>query len=154
MSLGYDPSESTLDWNIDLQKRFTPAIDPKTLRPYKLVNNITWHENARKLIGPNEYFISYYKSIAKFVKKNKKIPTVDEFIIYIYNQEVLNNNSRICFKSKFEKGDSNSEYFNKITKSISKLPSSIIQNAIDVIENFSNAAAYLKTNIMLERLQI
>jgi len=150
--LGYDPLQSKLDWSLNSNNRFNPAIDPKTLRPYKLVNNVTWHENARKLIGSNECFISYYNNIAKFVAENGKIPTADEFIIFIYKQEI-SSEKRICFRSKFKKDGCKSEYYEKIKKSINKLPSSIVQNVTDVIENFSNAASYLSMEAIFKRLE-
>lgn len=152
--LGFNPFLSTCDWP-NLTSKCIPDIDPETLRPYKIVNGKSWHIEARKFIGVNNRFISYYKSIGNFFIKYNKIPTEDEFILFIYKQEVENKNIEIYFKKQGSTDLNKSQYFEKRTRTgVSKLQSTVVQDIRDVIDNFKKNVSLLSINEAINKLTI
>jgi hypothetical protein len=153
--LGFDPYDSKPNWKCNNQI-FYPKLDPDTLRPRKIVNGRTWHHEAKKLIGINNRFISYYRHIGDFVIEKKKLPTLDEYILYIYKREIVGKEIEITFKDKFGKdGFKDSEYFYKIKRvNVSRLEYNTYEFGKRVLEDFSNVSDGLTIDEMIKRLSI
>jgi hypothetical protein len=153
--LGFNPFDSLPNWNhsyID----FIPVLDRETLRPQKIVNGRTWHYEARQLIGVNKRFISYFRHIGDFVIEKKKIPTLEEYVLFIYKREVDGKKIEISFKKKFGKQNvKDSEYFDKNTRTnVSRLQAWTWKTARVVLDSFSKVSEGLTIQEMIERLTL
>ena len=151
--LGFDPWDSEPNWKC-YDQIFFPKLDRDTLRPEKIVNGRSWHHEAKKLIGIKNRFISYYRHIADFVIEKKKVPTLDEYILYIYKREIVGKDIEITFKGKFGKDNFNDcEYFYKNKRvNVSRLQSFTYEVAKRVLEDFSSVSERLTVDEMIERL--
>jgi len=150
-SLGFDPFDSSQNW--PYYEPLKVALDPKTLRPFKYVNGTTWHTEARKLIGSNKRFISYYKHIADFVLEHGKIPNLNEYILFIYKKEIEGKIIEITFKSEFNGTYGQDLYFNKcIRLNVSKLQEWTMEKAKEVLDQFTQTTNGLKLEDIIERL--
>ena len=155
--LRYNPFDSGQYWpEIDSRFLKTFRIDKEILRPYKIIAGKPWQEDASESIGHNRRFLSYFKHIADFVIQKEKIPTVNEFILYIYAREIIGKDIEITFKTEFDKkNDRDSLYFNRIKRTnASKLESDVLETAKMVIEIFEVASEDLKIKEMIRRLEI
>lgn len=152
--LGFDPYDSEPNWKYNENQIFYPELDPDTLRPKKIVNGRTWHHEAKKMIGINNRFISYYRHIGDFVIEKKKVPTLDEYILYVYKREILGKEIEITFKDKFGKDSlKDSEYFCKIKRvNVSRLECDSYEFCKQVLEDFSNVSEGLTIDEMVKRL--
>jgi hypothetical protein len=150
--LGFDPNNSAQIW--PTLPKFHVPIDPSTLRPFKCVNGSSWHIEAKKKIGANNLFISFHRHITDFVLKYRKIPTLNEYIFYIYKREIEGIEIEITFKTEFDNENEEDKYFNKCRRlNVSRLRWQTLTIATEVLDDFSKITAGLEIDQVIDRIQ-
>lgn len=109
--IGFDPRKFCSDgWSLsigDQANEFSVPIHPHTLRPYSTVNGRPWQYAARDMLGYNVRFVSENAHICNFVIKYAKLPTYNEFVLFVYQAE-MSKEREIMFKKEFNSDSANS----------------------------------------------
>jgi hypothetical protein len=88
----YDKYDNDLSNEVkEDDRKFNTKICSATMRPYTVdqVTGNLWRDEAIKSFGPLDNQVYTYNYFGTFVKKYKKYPTKDEFILFIYRRMKL-----------------------------------------------------------------
>lgn len=83
--LGFDPRTFSPYWDPVTSDVVTP-INTSTLRPESFVDGRAWTVCAEEVFG-SARFISFYNLWIEFVSTFKKIPSLEDFALFIYKKE-------------------------------------------------------------------
>ena len=71
-------------------------ISPNTLRPFSKINDKFWLEILQSFIGQNKKFLSIDSLIGQFICKFDFFPTLNEFLVFLYNKTIIGQKISVC----------------------------------------------------------